>query len=126
MLTKPENLKFEKPEDYIDYVARGFIPSKANFTNVKAAVADPNELLDKCMNVNSQQMLNICLDRIYEDRLRNRRITIGAFIGMLILGLFIGKAVNNSHKKDEDDSEMCDMSCLEKYYEVQRDEQFDI
>ena len=112
MLTDPSKIVFESTNDVVDYVSRGFVPSRKNFERVmlavrvptpdgvipeKGTVSVPERLFINCDN----NTMNAALQRVYENRVRNRNIGIGIMAGIVIAGLvFGGKSSCKKHKDD--------------------------
>lgn len=118
MLMKPEKIRFEDDMDLIDYVGRGFPPTKANYEKVIAAMhetADPNVEVPAVkgevyvpydMNRKlSDDELEAVLNRIYQNNCKNRnRFLIGAgiTIGLIVSIAFAGGKKDEEEENDND------------------------
>ena len=99
MLISPELIKFENANDIIDYVGYGIPPIKSNYDKVvdKILDPDPNDTIDSndkitipnriFNNVDTETFLNT-LDRVYDNRIKNRNnMLIATGISVLVGGL---------------------------------------
>lgn len=136
IITKPEKIVFETQNDIIDYVGRGLPPTKKNFSKLKNAIKDANNLREqdsedylstyedlygdkiagKDVIVSPHLMLNIddetfnnILDRMYKNRVRTCKITLGV-VCIAALALAVGGC--KSSKKENDDIDEFDIEEL--------------
>lgn len=131
MIIKPEKVSFETPEDIIDYVSKGLVPTKKNYLKLKEAIKiskEPVEDFDEdydywdddimediipekdviipksiMMNI-SDETFNRVLDRTYKNRVRNRNVIIG-MIGTLAIGALISSNGKSSKNKENINTE---------------------
>lgn len=118
LLIKPEVIQFEKPNDVIDYVTRGFPPSRAKFEGVMTALKTTYD--DVCVDGASTNGKSIVIKKniipeeididVYEDILRrtyNNRITNTATAAVLVAITFgVGFLIGKSSAKDDKDMYM--------------------
>lgn len=121
IIMKPEKIIFETQNDIIDYVGRGLPPTKKNFRKLKEAIVDvkfqeklPEESSTKVpgndviipshlvLDLDDETFNNI-LDRMYTNRVRTCKFTLGA-LGIIAAGLLIGKVRSS---KEDNESEDC-------------------
>ena len=112
MIIKADNIAFENKNDIIDYVSKGFVPTRKNFENVMHKVHCPdNDNVKTPGNIYvhenlfmdcDKEELEEVLRRVYNNRVRNRNFMLTT-IGLVTLGLFI------KGRFDKDDEE-CDSS----------------
>lgn len=115
LLTNPYKVKFENETDVVDYVTRGLPPTSKNYTAVMNAVRkvrrgitdeddeQPHVFINPDMTINcDDETFEKIMDRIYENRIRNRNIGIGVS-GAVILGVLVGLAKHRSSSKDDDE-----------------------
>lgn len=112
-IISPEKIVFESQEDLVDFVTRGLVPSKKNFEKVMAKMYYPNAD-DEVRDPNSKELfiperlfiqcdrdtMNIVLNRVYANRVRNRNIILvaaGVVGSVMLLG-----AIRGNKKKDDD------------------------
>lgn len=121
IITKPEKILFETQDDIIDYIGRGLPPTKKNFCKLKDAISDvkfdqklkenstisETKVAGKDVIIPSHLVLNIddetfnnILDRMYKNRVRTCKITLGV-VCVAALALAIG-GHKSSKSKDED------------------------
>lgn len=109
MFTDPTKIVFENTNDVIDYVSRGMVPSRKNFEKVMCAVRFPTPegatSEEGSVNIPARlfidcdtDTMNEALQRVYENRVRNRNIGLGV-IGIIAAGLIFGKV--SGKKKDK-------------------------
>ena len=100
MFMDPKKILFESARDVVDYVSGGIIPpSRANFDQVMIKVRMPDGNHEDISNKIGKEVViqedvipegdRVVLDkvmrRVYENRIKNRNITIG-MIGTILLG----------------------------------------
>ena len=113
MLTKPEKILFESPSDIVDYVSKGMVPSGKNFERVMLKVRMPDDnnhepdlkevyIPERAMINCDSHTMEMALRRVYENRVRNRNITL-ALIGTAAITLLLGSM--GSKKNDKHNEE---------------------
>lgn len=103
LMPSPERIKFESLCDVVDYSTKGFMPSRDNFEKVMVKLRDPDTIprlpdtkevyisSDAVPdNMNEREIAAQVLERVYENRSKNRR-------NMLIAAGIIGAAVVGGH-----------------------------
>jgi hypothetical protein len=114
MIINPEKMVFENTTDIVDYVSRGLPPTRKNFEKVMLKVRCPDSEEHESNEVHIHERLFIncdndtmteALNRVYENRIRNRNITI-AVVGIVAMGLIFGKMSNGKHKKHKDEEDV--------------------
>ena len=114
MIISPEKIVFENTTDIVDYVSRGMIPTRKNFEKVMLKVRCPDETevaedevyIPNRIFINcDENALNDALTRVYENRVRNRNITL-AVVGIAALSLLIGKASSSKKKNSDSDDDI--------------------
>ena len=102
MLVKPENVKFESLNDIIDYVGVNFPPTKDNYDKVVHKIIDPDEnsvedsndkvvINKKVFERADNETVADVLDRVYENRVKNRNrllLLSGAALAGALLAFF--------------------------------------
>lgn len=114
-IISPEKVVFETESDLVDYVTKGFVPTKKSFEKVMSKMYNPNSD-DEVRDPNSNEVfipgrvllncdrgtMDMVLRQVYANRVRNRNIiltTIGVIGGVMLIGAIRG----GSKKKDADD-----------------------
>ena len=114
MIIKPERIVFEDKRDVIDYVSRGMVPTRKNFERVMYKVRCPDDEKSDDFYIPSRlfidcdtDTMNEALQRVYENRVRNRNIAL-AITGVVVAGIIIGgvRSKNNSANSTDDDIEI--------------------
>lgn len=99
MITSPDKIKFESRNDVIDYVTKGFPPTKKNYAKVKAIVAKSDAVgLDE--HSIDAELFNSMLDRVYHDQVRNRNIMIGIAAGLTV-SIIVGSVISAGSAKEQ-------------------------
>ena len=105
MLVDPKRVVFETKEDIVDYVTKGFFPPmESNFNEVMNKVRNPDNASDpnlvckrgkeviidnSVVSDEDRQILDEVLTKVYENRVRNRNITLATIIGgIMVAGIF--------------------------------------
>jgi len=99
MLISPESIKFENSNDIVDYIGYGLPPTKSNYEKIVDKILNPdaNDTVDTndtvtipnkiFNNVDTETFLNT-LDRVYDNRIKNRNNTlIAAGVSILVGGI---------------------------------------
>ena len=119
MLTNPEKIVFESTDDIVDYVSKGIIPTRKNFEKIIIKVASPDAYgstkvdresvhIPEHLFINcDKETMRQAVARVYENRVRNRKITLG-ILGTIALGLLIG-GINSGKKNDDDEDDEDDI-----------------
>lgn len=109
MLFNPEKMVFETSYDVVDYVSKGFVPSRKNFEKVMSKVRIPDdEKVEGQVYIPSNlfidcdiDTMNYALNRVYENRVKNRNITL-AMVGIVLAGVLFGKVSGKKKEKEKD------------------------
>lgn len=114
MITDPKTIVFETPDDLIDYVTRGIVPSNKNFNEFINAVKNPStgernkdvvfitkDALTYKDTITREEELEKLLRRVYKNEVRKRNETIiTAGIGLLAISAF---KLLSENKKDNNE-----------------------
>lgn len=118
MLIKPEKIVFETPNDIIDYVSRGMVPCRKNFEQLMYHVRVPDDQIievkeKRDIYVPAEMFIDIdqatfeaTMRRVYENRVRNRNITLG-IVGAVAVVAFVGGVCKHNSDKKESNSSSC-------------------
>lgn len=105
MITNPTKILFEDEKDVIDYVTKGLPPTKKNFAKVINGLNNNGDGIHIGENVfsneNDRELINHALNIVYENRVKNRNITILAMVGLFTAGLFIGTSTTSRKYEKE-------------------------
>lgn len=113
-IISPEKIVFETEADLIDYVTKGFVPTKKSFEKFMSKMYNPNGE-DEVRDPNSNEVfipdrvffncdrdtMDMVLRQVYANRVRNRNImltAIGVIGGIMLIG-----TIRGGHKKKDDD-----------------------
>lgn len=109
MITNPTKILFENEKDVIDYVTKGLPPTKKNFAKLINGLSNNDDSIHIGENMASNEidheMISHALNIVYENRVKNRNVTILAMVGLFATGLFIG-TTTASHKYEKEREEM--------------------
>lgn len=128
-MINPKKVAFETEKDVIDYVSRGLPPTKKNYrefiNRVRCPLADLddgtyNDMVGNTVIIEESLFLNCdkdtlerSLERVYENRRRNRNIAlaaIGIVAGVLIIGATRSEKKDRSEVSDSGKGASIDMS----------------
>ncbi|MDE7347490.1 MAG: hypothetical protein K2N48_12225 [Muribaculaceae bacterium] len=113
MLMDPAKIGFENVCDIVDYTARGCIPSKDDFRAVMAKVRQPDVGIRVDVKApyipsdivptspESRELLAQVLERVDEDRRKNRRDRNIATAVLAVAGVGVGLLIGGHHHHDE-------------------------
>lgn len=111
----PERVVFEGTTDIVDYVSKGFPPSKKNFDRLLATVRVPlkddevqvateNDIVISqhiFTEIDNEQFAEV-MQRVYENNVYNRNMAILGFFGGVALGLCIGVNIGGGSDKSKE------------------------
>lgn len=118
IIVPPERIAFEHEDDVIDYVTKGFPPSKKNFEKVISKISHPDNIdayshkppragIEVVINSyvipeEDRDVLEYALRRVYKNRIRNRNtaLIIG---GIAVIGIVGAMIKSNTKSSDSDD-----------------------
>lgn len=114
MLIKSNKVLFENRADIIDYVSKGIPPKKKDFTDFTNAFGIDQKIEGKpyipssLLNMSQEDLRNV-LERVYKNNRRNTWISagliLGALVGGLTIGLFIGGCGKTESKPNDERAE---------------------
>lgn len=130
MIINPARIEFENSDDIIDYVSKGFPPSKKHFYELMDKVEYPDSISDyaryspkagkqvivteRIIPEEERATYEYILSRVYHNRVkrRNKRIALGIVIG---LGLIIGggRKKSSDHDSVSEGYDFCDCPDVE-------------
>lgn len=125
MITNPKKIYFETEKDIIDYVSKGIVPSRKNFSKVINGVIFPdNEISAKekmgkdvvikegIIANEDKDAINRALNIVYDNRVKNRNLTILGMVGLFAAGFFIGSSVSSSSSNKNEESASVDYEII--------------
>ena len=124
MITNPKKICFETEKDVIDYVSKGIVPTRRNFSKVINGVIYPDDEISAAEKAGKdvvikegiipdedRDAINRALNIVYNNRVKNRNLTILGMVGLFAAGLFLGSSVSSSSSNKNEECCNCNNEC---------------